>query len=503
MYYSSAAIEFATGLITGAFTWVDRIQLEDSHEGRPISALRIHAGSATNRRAVMFVGGTHARELMNPNLLVELVLELIKSYQSGSDIVLGDRVWPAKWIEIYMEALDIIVVPNVNPDGREYVLNTDPMWRKNRRPSTDSCVGVDLNRNYDLLHGIETYNPMWGTTTSSSKCSDLYFGPGPISEPETRNVRKLLDNYEVHCLVDVHSYSELIIHPWGHALTQTSDPTQRFPLVDTSGWQELPTDAPGYKEYMPPRDLERFQKVGEAAAEAIHDVRGRTYVVEYGTDLYETTGTTSDYAYGRHVSNSELRKTYGFTFETGPWRGSALASFQPPFPEAQHIIEEAMSGLISILRSCTCAIHFIGVDLFGPRADQALTAMRALRDERLLTSEAGASWVEVLDRHQPELAQRATSDGAFRHAAGDLMATVAEVLESGELDEKRMSRARRLLAELRSSGVSAELAEDLRRLESVTSRLDGSSVDEAVSLATEVSFSDPRAIFRPSGEAAD
>lgn len=497
MYYSSASIEFANQLIAGVYSYVDYIALEDSHEGRPISALRIHAGTANNRRAVVFVGGTHARELMNPNLLVDLVLGLITSYQTGSDIVLGDRVWPAEWIKIYMEVLDIIILPNVNPDGREYVFNTYPMWRKNRRPlQNTSCVGVDLNRNYDLLHGIETYHPTWGTTTSASKCSDLYFGPGANSEPETRNVKKLLDDYDVDCLVDVHSYSELIIHPWGHALTQTNDPTQRFNLVDTSAWQELPTDAPDYKEYMPPKDLQRFQKVGKAAADAIHDVRGRTYVVEYGTDLYETTGTTSDYAYSRHVADSGLRKTYGFTFETGPWVGSGQASFQPAFPEAQNIIDEGMSGLIAMLQQCTCAIHLIGTNLFGLGASNTLTAMRAVRDEQLLTTDAGSTWADVLDRHQPELAQRAGQDGAFRHVAGELIATVGDVLERGELSKKRMKRMRKLLAELRSCEVSDDLAEDLRRLELVTRRLQGLDLDEAVSLATEVGFGDPAAIVQ-------
>ena len=40
--------------------------------GRPIFALRIGAGAATNRRAVLIVGGMHARELMNPDAIVEL-----------------------------------------------------------------------------------------------------------------------------------------------------------------------------------------------------------------------------------------------------------------------------------------------------------------------------------------------------------------------------------------------------------------------------------------------
>lgn len=500
MYYTSASIEFANQLLAAAYSYVDYIALESSHEDRPISALRIHAGTATGRRAVVFVGGTHARELMNPNLLVDLTLRLLTSYQNGSDIVLGERTWPANWIKTYMEALDIIILPNANPDGREHVFSSDAMWRKNRSPlPATSCVGVDLNRNYDHLHGIRTYHPSWGTTTSSSQCSDLYFGPSALSEPETRNVKQLLDDYDVDCLVDVHSYSELVIHPWGHALTQTNDPSQRFTLVDTSGWQELPTDAPDYKEYMPPKDLERFQKVGQAAADAIHDVRGRTYVVEFGTDLYETTGTTSDYAYSRHVADPDLRKTYGFTFETGPWVGNGQDSFQPAFPEAQNIIDEGMSGLIAILQQCTCAIHLIGWDLFGLSISKTLTAMRAVRDERLLTSDAGATWAEVLHRHQPELALRAGKDGAFRHAAGELIATVGELLERDELDKKRMRRIRKLLAELRSCDISNELAGDLRRLEMVAKRFQGLDLDDAISLATEIAFDEPQAIARAGG----
>lgn len=495
MYWTSGSIQFANQYLAANHSYVDYIALEDSHEGRPISALHIHAGSAKGRRAVVFVGGTHAREVMNPNLLVELVLSLLTSYQNNSDIVLGKRVWPANHVKTYMEALDIIILPNVNPDGREAVLGGDTMWRKNRRQlQGTSCIGVDLNRNYDLLHGIETYHPSYGTTTSSSPCSDLYFGPGAFSEPETRNVKKLLDDYDVDCLVDVHSYSELVLHPWGHAHTQTTDPTQRFTLVDTSGWNVLPNDAPGFEEYMPPQDLERFQKVGQAAADAIHDVRGRTYVVEPGTDLYETTGTTSDYTYSRHVADSELRKTYGFTFETGPWKGSGQASFQPPFPEAQNIIEEGMSGLISILQSCTCAIHLIGWSLFGSRAADTLTAMRAVRDDRLLTTEEGSTWAEVLERHQPELAVCSGSDDAFRHAAGEVFTTVAEMLSREKLDKKRMKRIRELLAELSACESSSELRGDLRRLSMVSRRLQGMHLDEAVSLASEIAYSDPEAI---------
>ncbi|HKR47995.1 MAG TPA: M14 family zinc carboxypeptidase [Pseudonocardiaceae bacterium] len=353
MYTRSADIELINQTLAQWFpSMIDRIVLADSREGRPVSALRIHAGAKTNRRGVVFVGGTHARELLNPDALIDLTVGLLRHYLTGTDWAIGGRTWDADTLRSVMHTLDIFILTNANPDGREYVFDTNRMWRKNRAPLVDpNCVGVDLNRNFDLLWGIETRSSGNAITTSKSPCADVYFGPGAFSEPETRNVKTLLDNHRIDCLIDVHSFSELILYPWGHAPNQTIDPSKRFTLVDTSTWKELPTDAPDYQEYIPQADLERFEKVGAAAAKAIKDVRGRAYTVQAGTALYATTGTTSDYAYARHVANPGLRKVYGFTFETGPWTGNAEESFQPPFPEADRIMEEAISGLLSVLHS--------------------------------------------------------------------------------------------------------------------------------------------------------
>lgn len=355
MYTRSADIELINQTLAQWFpSMIDRIVLADSREGRTVSTLRIHAGSEADRRGVLFVGGTHARELLNPDALVDLTIGLLRHYFSSTDWVIGSRTWDADTLRGIMHTLDIFVLANANPDGREYVFDTNRMWRKNRAPLSDpACVGVDLNRNFDLLWGIETRSPEGALTTSRSPCSDVYFGPGAFSEPETRNVKALFDNYHIDYMVDVHSYSELVLYPWAHAPNQTTDPSQRFNLVDTSTWQELPTDAPDYGEYISPADLERFERIGAAAAQAIKDVRGRTYTVQSGTALYPTTGTTSDYAYARHVANPALRKVYGFTFETGPWTGDAEESFQPPFPEADRIMEEVISGLLSVLMSAT------------------------------------------------------------------------------------------------------------------------------------------------------
>lgn len=353
MYRRSADIEAVIDqLVAEVPELVTKIELLPSRRGRPISALRIRGGDTAERRGVLFVGGIHARELLNPDLLVDLVIDLLTHYLEVSDWVMGGQRWPAATVRAVVESLDLFVLPNANPDGREHVFDVARLWRKNRHnnPGTP-CDGVDLNRNYDLLWGIVTRDRNGQVTTSRRPCSDLFVGPKAFSEPETRNVKRLLDQQAIDCFVDVHSFSELILHPWGHAPNQTSDPTQRFTLVDTSDWEELPADAPEHEEFIDPEDLARLVEIGDSAAEAIQNVRGRTYAVQPGIDLYPTTGTSSDYAYSRHIADPGKRKVYAFTFETGPEAATVEDSFQPPEPEAGRIANEATSGLVSVLTS--------------------------------------------------------------------------------------------------------------------------------------------------------
>lgn len=345
MYRTIAQLDQLVEQLASSFPQLcSRIELpEPSIEGRTIYALRLRAGAGGDRPGVLLVGGVHARELMNPDLLIELAIHLIVSYQGGTDLVLGARRWPASDLRTMLETLDVYLLPCSNPDGRDYVMTVDDMWRKNRRDNPGTgCEGVDLNRNADLL---------WGVTegqTSCQPCVDTFVGSAAFSEPETRNVRHLLDTYRIDCFADVHSYSELVLYPWGHALTQSSDPAMRFTTLATGTCRPLPD--PSYQEYMPAQDLQLFETVAKRIVTAIADVRSRAYTPQPGRGLYGTTGTHSDYAYGRHIADATQRKTYGYTFETGPWVGNARDSFHPPDPEP--IKREAESGLLALLQDC-------------------------------------------------------------------------------------------------------------------------------------------------------
>ena len=354
--------------------------------------LRMRAGGGEDRRGVLLVGGTHARELMNPDAIVELAVDLLVSHANGTDIVYGGRTWPADDVRLILETLDLWLLPCLNPDGRHHVMTVDDLWRKNRRdnPGT-TCDGVDLNRNLDLL---------WGVTegqTSCSPCSDVFCGSSAFSEPETRNVKDLLDTRRIDCFADVHSYSELILYPWGHAPTQTVDPTKRFTGLPSGTC--APIGQPGYAEYMTPQDLQRFQTVGQRIVDAIAAVRGRVYTSQAGVGLYPTTGTHSDYVYSRHIADPSLRKTYGYTFETGPWVGNVRESFHPADPTP--IKTDAKSGMLALAQQCICAIELIGTRLL--KRDTEVAALRRVRDDLLATTEAGRDWIALFERVQSRL----------------------------------------------------------------------------------------------------
>ena len=387
--------------------------------GRPIFALRIHAGTATNRRAVLIVGGMHARELMNPDAIVELQLGLVQAYLNETGLRFGNRRWSADEIRVMLESLDVWTLPCANPDGREYCQTVDDLWRKNRRdhPDTpDDKDGVDTNRNSDIV---------WGVTNPNTSCfpaSIQYCGTARFSEPESLNIKAFCDAHRVNVYLDVHSYSELVMFPWGHTRTQTNDPTKRFTSLATGTC--APLNPSGHQEYMTPRDKRRYEAVARQIADDIKAVRGRTYRTGTIHDIvYAATGTSTDYVYSRHIANPGLRKTYGFAFETGPNTGNEAESFHPADPTL--IKRDTKAGILSLLQQSVCAIEVIGASLARSR----VAAVRNVRDQRLATTTAGRKLIALFERVQTPLLTKVLADESLAREAAGLLERAQALLE--------------------------------------------------------------------------
>ncbi len=182
-----------------------------THEGRKLWWVRISDNPNTheNEPEVLYTGVHHAREPMSVQQMIWYMWYLLENYNTNADI------------HSLINNTEMYFVPVVNPDGYEYNHTTNPngggMWRKNRRDNGDGTVGVDPNRNY----GFE-----WGYDNNGSSPytgDETYRGPAPFSEPCIKNMRDFSNNHEFKLALNYHSYSNLLLYPWGYTSNVTPD----------------------------------------------------------------------------------------------------------------------------------------------------------------------------------------------------------------------------------------------------------------------------------------
>ena len=229
---------------------VSLIAVGETIEGRTIWGVRVGSGIESAKPGVVVFGCQHAREWISSTLPSYLAHHLASNY--GSD---------ARVTEL-LDRVEFFLIPVVNADG--YVFSWSGsrarLWRKNRRDNGNGTYGVDLNRNW--AEG-------WGEAGSSSNPgSILYCGTEPFSEPETQAVRDFLQNHSrVRAVVDVHSYSQMILWPYG----TTEEP---------------------------PPDQDTYQTLGSAMQSLVYDVHGRNYNAgSLYTALYPVGGGSIDWTY--------------------------------------------------------------------------------------------------------------------------------------------------------------------------------------------------------------
>jgi carboxypeptidase T len=187
----------------------------------------------------------------------------------------------------------------VNPDGHEYSRTQDRLWRKNRRPNADGSIGVDPNRNYGYMWGTLNVN-----TSSHVPRDETYVGPRAFSEPETRAVRNLIARELFRGVITYHSFSQLILYPWGYTSRPMSDAADRTKMTELA---------------------KRMQ-------ELIRGVHGSGYTPQQSSRLYPTAGDTTDWTYGEYGIPS-------FTIELRPASVEQGGFILPP-QEIQPTFEE-------------------------------------------------------------------------------------------------------------------------------------------------------------------
>ena len=230
-------------------------------------------------------------------------------------------------------------------------------------------MGVDLNRNFDLAWDFERYYNDAGdsaVSASNDPCDfQVYVGPSAASEPESQNVASVLRERRAEFYVDVHSFSRLILLPWGMDNNQTRDPAQNFRNPAWDGRRDGGLGG-AYGEFIPADLLAEHIRIGTAMHDAILDgagsdprARARSdYTVQPGLALYPTTGTASDFAASlQFTDDPPAERIIAYTLEIG-MDTDGEGGFQPVpaiYPKIEREVHLALMAFLSAAAALTHA----------------------------------------------------------------------------------------------------------------------------------------------------
>ena len=224
----------------------------------------------------------HAREYATAELATRFAEYMLENYGKDPDIT---------WILDYNE---IHLLLQANPDGRK-IAETGDLWRKNTDRddgcSVPSSWGTDLNRNFNF---------QWGCCGGSdtNPCYETYRGPLAGSEPETQAVQNyLILNFPdqrpddlttpapvdaTGVFLDIHSYSELVLWPWGFS---------GDPAPNSTGLQTLGRKLAFFNNYYPDQSIGLYPTDGTTVDFAYGKLGMPAYTFEIGTSFFQDCGS--------------------------------------------------------------------------------------------------------------------------------------------------------------------------------------------------------------------
>ena len=214
-----------------------------STELRALWALKIGKGED---HKILFTGCHHAREWISVEVPYLIAKYLIDTYKDTPNTDQEKR------IKHLLDNRQIWFVPMVNPDGHQFTITNNRMWRSNRncyvypkttiiapqlsggpprhiklKPPAGKRVaeycGVDINRNYPTADGgKEAWCEKGVTTSRDPRDTGIWAGPFPGSEKETSVIASLVAEQQFRASITYHNYSQLLLFPHGAAAKEDS-----------------------------------------------------------------------------------------------------------------------------------------------------------------------------------------------------------------------------------------------------------------------------------------
>jgi len=223
----------------------------------------------------------HAREYTTAPLALAFATELLTGYGKDPE---------ATWI---LDHHEIHLLLQTNPDGRKKA-EAGSLWRKNTNKNycgpNSNNRGADLNRNFSYSWNITN-----GGGSSGNPCDETYRGPTAASEPETQAVQSYVrtlwpdrrgpnhndpapaDTSGIH--IDLHSYSQLVLWPWG--FTNQAAP-------NSTALQTLGRKFAYFNSYFPYQAIGLYQTDGTSDSVSYGELGVAAYTFELGTELFQS-----------------------------------------------------------------------------------------------------------------------------------------------------------------------------------------------------------------------
>ncbi len=281
-----------------------------SIEGRELWMVKISDNPNINEEEpeVLYNSLHHAREPAGVMTLLFYMYYLLENYETDP------------FINTLVNNYEMYFVPVVNPDGYVYNQTIAPngggMWRKNRRNNGGGSFGVDPNRNYGYMWGLNNQG------SSPDPWDETYRGTAPFSEPEIAAVRDFCEAHEFRIALNYHTYSNLLLYTWGY----TAEPCEDDDILEA---------------YAALMTTDSHYTYGPGA-----------------TAIYETNGGSDDWMYGEQTTKDKI---FAYTPELGGSDDDFWCPINRIIPIAQenmiqNILAAAFSGIFCDVKVNTSII---------------------------------------------------------------------------------------------------------------------------------------------------
>lgn len=186
-------------------TFPDQVMSEvigQTHEGRDIKVYHLYSSKndeGEKKKTIVLTSGIHAREWISVSSLLFLLYQLLMNKDKPAE-------------DYFLNHLDFLIVPVMNPDGYVYTWKHDRLWRKNRQDTGVSiCHGIDIDSSFNYH-----WSPSVGTP-----CGESYSGQAPLEALEAKHfsdyINRTSENHRYFGYIDLHSYSQSILYPYGYS----------------------------------------------------------------------------------------------------------------------------------------------------------------------------------------------------------------------------------------------------------------------------------------------